>query len=81
MMSRSSQLVSSFAQRSYSSTSTSRLLISTCPSRSLAHRTQEPHVSTHHFARRRYQSSWAAAAQAASVAQHIRAAPPPDAPL
>ena len=81
MMSRSSRLASSLAQRSYTSPSTSRLSISTCPYHSAAFRAQEPHVSTHHFARRRNQSSWAAAAQAASVAQHIRAAPPPDAPL
>ena len=81
MMSRSRRLVSSLAQPSRVSASTSPLSMSTCPYRSLALRTQAPRVSTHHFARRRTQSSWAAAAQAASVAQHIRAAPPPDAPL
>ncbi|KAJ4383191.1 coq1 putative hexaprenyl diphosphate synthase [Didymella sp. IMI 355093] len=75
-MSRSSRLASSFAQRSCTSSPTSRLAIPTCP-----HHAPSNHVSTHHFARRRTQSSWAAAAQAASVAQHIRAAPPPDAPL
>ncbi|KAL1644281.1 coq1 putative hexaprenyl diphosphate synthase [Didymella pomorum] len=75
-MSRSSRLASSLAQRSYTSSPASRLSIPTCP-----HRAAGNHVSTHHFARRRHQSSWAAAAQAASVAQHIRAAPPPDAPL
>lgn len=83
MMSRSSRLASSLAQRSYTSLSSpspaSRLSPRPCP-----HRAASPHradVSTHHLARRRHQSSWAAAAQAASVAQHIRAAPPPDAPL
>ncbi|XPS74090.1 tRNA dimethylallyltransferase [Ascochyta lentis] len=93
-MSRSSRLATSFAQRchapafpctsaftpTHTPTSTSRLAIATCPYHS-APRTHHPHVSSHHAARRRNQSSWAAAAQAASVAQHIRAAPPPDAPL
>lgn len=77
--------MSSLAQPSCTAAPTSRLSTTistpTCLYRSAALRSHQPHVSTHHFARRRNQSSWAAAAQAVSVAQHIRAAPPPDAPL
>ncbi|KAL7770862.1 hypothetical protein CFE70_000801 [Pyrenophora teres f. teres 0-1] len=78
MTSRTPRLAASVARQQASST----ILRPSCPYHSTAFsrslQRQNATNSLHHPSRRRYQSSWAAAAH---VAQNVMSSPPPDAPI